>query len=229
VRSASTLHLLPTLLPEIRVGGGQIRLLFLDASTETLIKRFSETRRKNPPSSHPHGALDQAMDLGESIERERQLLGDLRNMALVIDTTHSRSHVLQQQIRQLLEVQSTQMTLVFESFAFKKGIPVHADYVFDVRMLPNPHYEPELSPLTGLDAPVANWLQAQAAVHQMLGDIEGFLKQWLPALNDNNRSYVTVALGCTGGQHRSVFMAKTLKDRLGADWPTLIRHRDIQS
>ena len=229
VRSASTLHLLPTLLPEIRAGGGQIRLLFLDASTETLIKRFSETRRKHPLSSHPQGALDQAMDLGESIERERQLLGDLRNMALVIDTTHSRSHVLQQQIRQLLEVQSTQMTLVFESFAFKKGIPVHADYVFDVRMLPNPHYEPELSALTGLDAPVANWLQAQSAVHQMLSDIEGFLKQWLPALNDNNRSYVTVALGCTGGQHRSVFIAKTLKDRLGADWPTLIRHRDIRS
>ncbi|MEY4283688.1 MAG: RNase adapter RapZ [Betaproteobacteria bacterium] len=229
VRSASTLHLLPKLLPEIRSSGCQVRLVFLDASTETLIKRFSETRRKHPLSNNRNEPLDHALDLGESIERERQLLGDLRDMALVIDTTHSRSTALQLQIRQLLEVQSTNMTLVFESFAFKKGIPVHADYVFDVRMLPNPHYEPELSPLTGLDAPVAHWLQDQPPVLKMIEDIDGFLKQWLPALNDNNRSYVTVALGCTGGQHRSVFIAKTLNEKFSANWPTLIRHRDLQA
>jgi UPF0042 nucleotide-binding protein len=229
VRSASTLHLLPKLVSEIRAGGMPTRLLFLDASTDTLIKRFSETRRRHPLSKRGKEDSDHELDLEQSIERERQLLGELRDVALVIDTTHSRTLALQMQIRQLLEVQTTSMSLVFESFAFKRGIPVHADYVFDVRMLPNPHYEPELKALTGLDAEVASWLARQADVHRMIDQIEGFLSQWLPALNDNNRSYVTVAIGCTGGQHRSVYIAKTLNDRFSTKWPTLLRHREIQS
>lgn len=229
VRSASTLHLLPKLVSEIRAGGMPTRLLFLDASTDTLIKRFSETRRRHPLSKRGKDDSDHELDLEQSIERERQLLGELRDVALVIDTTHSRTLALQMQIRQLLEVQTTSMSLVFESFAFKRGIPVHADYVFDVRMLPNPHYEPELKALTGLDAEVASWLARQADVHRMIDQIEGFLSQWLPALNDNNRSYVTVAIGCTGGQHRSVYIAKTLNDRFSTKWPTLLRHREIQS
>ena len=227
VRSATSLHLMPEQLEVLRDMGMTVKSIFLDATSDTLLRRYSETRRKHPLSGASKPQSDKA--LTETIQFERELLSQLRERAHVIDTSLLRSSQLQTYVKTLVSAPTAQLTLVFESFALKRGIPNDADFVFDVRMLPNPHYEPELSALTGLDAPVANWLQAQSAVHQMLSDIEGFLKQWLPALNDNNRSYVTVALGCTGGQHRSVFIAKTLKDRLGADWPTLIRHRDIRS
>ena len=229
VRSAASLHMVPEQLATLRGMGMAVKSLFLDATSDTLLRRYSETRRKHPLSNNRNEPLDHALDLGESIERERQLLGDLRDMALVIDTTHSRSTALQLQIRQLLEVQSTNMTLVFESFAFKKGIPVHADYVFDVRMLPNPHYESHLRPLTGRDAPVQEYLRQSADVERMLKNIEDFLQQWIPSIQKDHRSYVTVAIGCTGGQHRSVYLVETLAEQFKGRWLTLKRHRELDA
>ena len=229
VRSANSLPLVPAQLAHLRALDVNIRQLFLDATTDTLVHRYSETRRRHPLSRQEAPQVDQQRDLIDAIELERELLADLREDSHVIDTSLLRATQLQSYIKSLISAPAAQLTLMFESFAFKRGIPVHADYVFDVRMLPNPHYEPELSPLTGLDAPVAHWLQDQPPVLKMIEDIDGFLKQWLPALNDNNRSYVTVALGCTGGQHRSVFIAKTLNEKFSANWPTLIRHRDLQA
>jgi len=227
VRSASTLHTIPKLLTQIRTMGYVVKLLFLDTSTETLIKRFSETRRKHPLSAQASAPADAMLDLSQAIEQERELLGPLRDEGLIIDTTYLRNNGLQNRVKSLIEVTSSNMTLVFESFAFKRGIPVHADYVFDVRMLPNPYYELSLRPLTGLDEPVAQWLDAQPEVAQMQQDIQVFLDRWLPALDSNNRSYVTIAIGCTGGQHRSVRLAHLLQAHYAQAWTTLLRHREL--
>jgi UPF0042 nucleotide-binding protein len=202
-----------------------VRPMFLDASTGTLVRRFSETRRRHP--------LDQASGpivrraLVQTIEHERELLAGLREQAHVIDTSVLRPSQLQSTIKQLLATPEQQLTLVFQSFAFKRGIPMDADYVFDVRMLPNPHYEPGLRELTGQDAPVAAFLRQQPEVQQMQQDITTFLQRWLPALVLNHRSYVTVAVGCTGGQHRSVYLAEQLTAQFAAQWTTLCRHREL--
>jgi UPF0042 nucleotide-binding protein len=147
----------------------------------------------------------------------------------VIDTTLTRAAQLQDQIKSLVSVPGKQLTLVFESFAFKRGIPGDADYVFDVRMLPNPHYEPELKALTGRDEPVIQFLQAQKEVSQMLEQIGSFLDHWLDSLSRNHRSYVTVAIGCTGGQHRSVYLVEQLAKRFATQWSTLKRHRELDA
>jgi UPF0042 nucleotide-binding protein len=165
--------------------------------------------------------------LFDAIELERELLADLRERAHVIDTSVIRPAQLQAHVKSLLSAPSSQVTLVFESFAFKRGIPVDADYVFDVRMLPNPHYEPELRDLTGADAPVIAFLRAQDEVERMYAHIEGFLSSWLPALARDHRSYVTVALGCTGGQHRSVYLVERLAAAFSTQWTTLRRHREL--
>ncbi len=153
----------------------------------------------------------------------------LREQAHVIDTSVIRSAQLQAQVKALLSAPSSQLTLVFESFAFKRGIPVDADYVFDVRMLPNPHYEPELKALTGRDQPVIDYLVARPEVDRMLAHIQGFLDEWLPPLARDHRSYVTVALGCTGGQHRSVYLVEKLAAAFAGRWITLKRHRELES
>ena len=228
VRSANSLPMVPTQLQHLRALGVQVRLLFLDASTEVLVHRFSETRRRHPLSRHSDAALrDAQRDLIDAIELERQLLAELREQAHIIDTSLLRQVKLQTYIKSLVSAPNAQLTLMFESFAFKRGIPVHADYVFDVRMLPNPHYEAALRPLTGRDAPVAQWLAAQPAVAQMAQQIGDFLRTWLPALGQDHRSYVTVAIGCTGGQHRSVYLVEQLSQTFGQDWVTLRRHREL--
>ncbi|MFO6420822.1 RNase adapter RapZ [Hylemonella sp. W303a] len=255
VRSATSLPQLPALLNTLREQGHAIKSLFLDASTDTLVRRYSETRRKHPLSSTPAGisltgnpisgaadkknapqadkdghageATDPNRALIEAIELERELLADLRDQAQVIDTSVLRAAQLQSYIKEAIRLPGNSLTLVFESFAFKRGIPVDADYVFDVRMLPNPHYEPALKDLTGRDQPVIDYLRAQPEVDLMRQHIERFLNQWLAALLHNHRSYVTVAIGCTGGQHRSVYLVEELTQRFATRWATLKRHREI--
>ena len=227
VRSANALHLVPAQLAQLRAQDVHVRLLFLDANTDTLVHRFSETRRNHPLShSSPEGAHS-ARDLVAAIELERQLLADLREESHIIDTSLLRASKLQSYIHALVSAPSAQLTLMFESFAFKRGIPVHADFVFDVRMLPNPHYETELRPQTGRDQPVADWLKSHEQVKAMELQIAGFLEEWLPSLQNDHRSYVTVAIGCTGGQIRSVFLVESLHKRFSGEWVTLKRHREL--
>jgi UPF0042 nucleotide-binding protein len=164
-----------------------------------------------------------------AIELERKLLSDLREESHIIDTSLLRAGKLQDYVHSLVTAPSAQLTLMFESFAFKRGIPVHADFVFDVRMLPNPHYEADLKALTGRDAAVAQWLASQTPVQTMLLHISDFLGQWLPSLKNDHRSYVTVAIGCTGGQHRSVYLVEALHQRFSADWVSLKRHRELDT
>ena len=229
VRSAASLPLVPKQLAELRRHGVQIKLLFLDATTDTLVRRFSETRRMHPLTRQTAGSNmeDRKRALVEAIELERELLSDMREQAHVIDTSMIRSAQLQGYVKSLISAPASQLTLVFESFAFKRGIPVDADYVFDVRMLPNPHYESTLRALTGRDEPVAAYLRQQADVTQMLGDVQHFLDAWLGALARDHRSYVTVAIGCTGGQHRSVYLVEQLADIFASQWTTLKRHREL--
>jgi UPF0042 nucleotide-binding protein len=215
----------PAQLTELRAQGVRIKLLFLDSSTDTLVRRYSETRRLHPLSKPD--VPDQRRALIDAIEWERELLADMRDQAHVIDTSIIRASQLQGYVKTLISAPTSQLTLVFESFAFKRGIPSDADFVFDVRMLPNPHYEPELRDLTGRDAPVALFLQQQAEVSQMLQHIEQFLNHWLDALARDHRSYVTVGIGCTGGQHRSVYLVEQLCQSFAARWTTLTRHREI--
>jgi len=228
VRSAQSLPLVPAQLAHLRALDVDVRLLFLDATTEILVHRFSETRRRHPLSRKDDEPVrDQQRDLVQAIELERELLSELREESHIIDTSLLRSTKLQSYIKSLISAPATQLTLMFESFAFKRGIPVHADYVFDVRMLPNPHYEAALRPLTGRDAPVADWLATQASVEKMAEQISHFLDTWLPDLNHDHRSYVTVAIGCTGGQHRSVYLVELLTQRFAKSWITLKRHREL--
>jgi UPF0042 nucleotide-binding protein len=216
-------------LAHLRALDVDVRLLFLDATTEILVHRFSETRRRHPLSRQDGADVirDEQRDLVEAIELERELLSELREDSHIIDTSLLRSSKLQSYIKSLISAPATQLTLMFESFAFKRGIPVHADYVFDVRMLPNPHYEQALRPLTGRDAPVAEWLAEHGAVEKMANQISDFLNSWLPDLNLDHRSYVTVAIGCTGGQHRSVYLVEQLSKQFAKEWVTLKRHREI--
>lgn len=227
VRSATGLPQLPQQLQLLRAQGVQVRPLFLDASTGTLVRRFSETRRRHPLNTHSGPAGRQ--DLVQTIERERELLAELRAQAHVIDTSQLRTSQLQTTIKELLATPGEQLTLIFQSFGFKYGLPLDADYVFDVRMLPNPFYDPSLRPLTGKDAPVQDFLRQQANVQTMQTHITQFVSHWLPALQANHRSYVTVAVGCTGGQHRSVFLTEQLAAHFCTQWNTLLRHREMDA
>jgi UPF0042 nucleotide-binding protein len=233
VRSATALPQVPAQLRGLRQQGVTVRPLFLDATTDTLVRRFSETRRRHPLSSNRPGAQaselahDRQHALVDAIELERELLGDLREHAHVIDTSVIRSSQLQAHVKSLLSAPASQLTLVFESFAFKRGIPMDADYVFDVRMLPNPHYEAELRRLTGRDEAVVAFLEQHADVQRMYTQIEDFLNNWLEPMARDHRSYVTVAIGCTGGQHRSVFLVEKLARSFGERWNALRRHREL--
>lgn len=231
VRSATSLPLVPHHLDTLRSRGVHVKSLFLDSDTETLVRRYSESRRKHPLSQPDPGnrAQDARRALVEAIELERTLLATLREQAHIIDSSIIRAAQLQGYVKALISAPSGQLTLVFESFAFKRGVPTDADYVFDVRMLPNPHYEAALRALTGRDQPVADFLQAQAEVQLMLNHIAHFLESWLDALARDHRSYVTVAIGCTGGQHRSVYLVEQLSQRFSPQWVTLTRHRELDA
>ncbi len=220
VRSAGSLpHLLP-LLAELRDEGVAIQPIFLDATTGALVRRFSETRRAHPLGDR--GALV------EAIRIERELLADLRDLSTVIDTSLLRPTQLRAWVRELVKAADSRLTLLFESFAYRHGVPLDADYVFDVRVLPNPHYVRELRPLDGRDAAVAAYLEAQPEALDMLAQVEAFLRRWLPAFEADQRSYLTVAIGCTGGQHRSVWFAERLGQAFGHRSATLVRHRELE-
>ena len=230
VRSGDALPKVPEQLDELVRRGVAVRPLFLDATTDTLVRRFSETRRRHPLSRTGADAeQDQRRAVVEAIELEHELLADLRQRAHVIDTSMLRSAQLQEYVKSLLSAPLAALTLVFQSFSYKRGIPVDADYVFDVRMLPNPHYEPELRNLTGMDEPVIEYLRQHQEVQDMYADICAFLDHWLEALARNHRSYVTVAIGCTGGQHRSVYLVERLAEEFGKRWTALKRHREMDA
>ena len=188
-----------------------VRVLFLNANTETLVQRYSETRRRHPLSSTEDNRTPQVA-LIDAIEKERALLSDLAETAHNIDTSHIKAHTLRSWIQDLLKDERAGLTMLFESFGFKHGVPRDADLVFDVRCLPNPHYDPVLRPLTGNDAAVANFLREHPEVQAMGDDIRRFIETWLPKYQADRRSYLTVAIGCTGGQHRSVYLSNCLFD-----------------
>jgi UPF0042 nucleotide-binding protein len=218
-RSAA-LGALPEHIARLRSRGVDCRVLYLEATTAALLRRFSETRRRHPLAGS-------GVALQEAIERERALLADVAPLGHRIDTSELLPRVLQNWIRDLLGMGSGALTLLFESFAYRDGIPLDADWVLDARMLPNPHYEPQLRPFTGRDAPVADFLRADAAVGRWLEDVRALLARWLPEIARENRSYVTVAIGCTGGRHRSVYLVERLADSFRGDWKVLVRHRGL--
>jgi UPF0042 nucleotide-binding protein len=222
VRSGPSLLELPPLIRQLRQRAIHLRVLFLDAKTDALVKRFSETRRRHPLS-------DDTRTLPECIEAERELLAEVSAQAHHIDTSELSAHALRVWVKDFVGLSASGLTLLFQSFAFKKGIPLDADLVFDVRCLPNPHYDPLLRPMTGLDDPVIDFLLRDVNVQRMLADIGKFLEDWLPCYIRDNRSYLTVAIGCTGGRHRSVYFVETLARRFHAVVPVLIRHRELIS
>ena len=204
----------------LKGAGWTVRFLYLDAKTDTLVKRFSETRRRHPFSSD-------SRTLTEAIEHERVLLAEARELGFAFDTSDLSAAALRRWIKDFIAVDPTQLTLLFESFGFKHGVPLDADLVFDARCLPNPHYERELSPLTGRDAPVVAFLEGYPEVERMYGDIYHFVASWLPDYARDNRNYLTVAIGCTGGRHRSVYLVERLARTFGNRHQVLVRHREL--
>ena len=245
VRSAGSLPFLLPLMAQLRDEGVSVQSVFLDASTDALVRRFSETRRPHPLTQeaadrgqgHGHwkgkdrrqsdAAPSGNRALVDAIELERELLAELREVSTVVDTSQLRAPQLRAWMRDLVKASGSNLTLVFESFAFKHGVPLDADYVFDVRVLPNPHYITEMRHQNGRDADVTQYLAAQPEVLEMLGQIETFLARWLPAFVADQRSYLTVAIGCTGGQHRSVYFVEQLAKRFARLAITLVRHREL--
>ena len=213
----------PTMLAELRGSGLPVQVVFLQADEEILLKRYSETRRRHP--------LDLGnMSLREAIRHERRLLGPVVACAdLIIDTSDTNLYQLRELIRaRVHDTPDEAMSLLIESFGFKNGVPSDADFMFDVRCLPNPHWEPLLRPLTGRDAPVAEFLNRHAEVTAMVEDLRRFLQVWLPRFEASDRSYLTVAIGCTGGQHRSVFIAEALGRHFSATRRhVMVRHREL--
>jgi UPF0042 nucleotide-binding protein len=218
-RSAA-LASLPAHIEALKGRGVDCRVLYLEASTPTLLRRFSETRRKHP-------LLGTDLSLPEAIEHERSLLASVAALGQRIDTSDLQARVLQNWIRDLLGIGSGALTLLFESFAYRDGIPLDADWVLDARMLPNPHYDPQLRPFTGRDLQVIEVLGRDPAVVRWLDDVRGLLARWLPEIVRENRSSVTVAIGCTGGRHRSVYLVERLADSFRQDWSVLVRHRGL--
>lgn len=222
---SSDLQEVPRIIQELEPTQIDTTIVFLDASSPTLIKRFSESRRKHP-------LTDNSTGLREAINRERELLEPIADMAaLSLDTSTLSVHQLRDIIRhRVVDRKDDAMALMFESFGYKNGVPIDADMVFDVRSLPNPHWDPALRELNGLDQPVRDFLESQQDVEAMYSDIRQYLERWLPRFEASNRSYMTVAIGCTGGQHRSVYMAS----RLRGDFSSLFRnvqllHRELHS
>jgi RNase adapter protein RapZ len=220
VRSGNSVLLLPQYIEKLKQQDVDVHLLFLDAKNETLVKRFSETRRLHPLS-------DGVKTLPESVALERELLAEIANIGHHIDTSDLNANALRAWIKQFITLDRARLTLLFESFAFKNGLPLDADFVFDVRCLPNPHYDPVLRPFSGCDQPVVDFLDAMPQVQKMYTDICGFIDTWLPSFVADNRSYLTVAVGCTGGQHRSVYLAEKLAQHFRSQQQVLLRHREL--
>jgi len=220
VRSANSVQRLPPLLQQIKEQGVEAHVLFLDAKDDSLVKRFSETRRLHPLNNG-------ARTLPECVRHERELLAEISNIGHHIDTTKLDANALRTWIKQFIKVDRARLTLLFQSFGFKHGIPLDADLVFDARCLPNPHYSPELRPLTGRDMAVIEFLENASDAQDMFFDIRDFVERWLPNFVADNRSYLTVAIGCTGGQHRSVYLSEKLARHFEQQQQVLVRHREL--
>lgn len=218
-RSAA-LASLPDTIARLRGRGVDCRVIFLEANSQALLRRFSETRRRHP-------LTNLGMTLVEAIEKERSLLQHIADLGHRIDTSDLQPKVLQNWIRDLLGLGGGTLTLLFESFAFRDGIPLDADWVIDSRMLPNPHYDPALRPHTGRDAPVIEYLDRQDSAQRLLDDVRSFLARWLPEIARESRSYLTIAVGCTGGRHRSVYLVERLAESFRSNWRVLVRHRGL--
>ncbi len=220
VRSGSGIGDLPKTIDQLTAQNIDPRVLFLEANTETIVKRFSEARR-------PHPLADDKRTLQECIAWERNILSTVAERAHHIDTSDLGPNALRAWVREFIDLDETKLTLFFQSFGFKNGIPRDADFVFDVRPLPNPYYDPKLRPLTGKDQAVIAFLESIPDVQEMLNDIERFLTRWLPDFVRDNRRSLTVAIGCTGGQHRSVYFAEQLVARFGKTQQVQVRHRGL--
>jgi UPF0042 nucleotide-binding protein len=219
-RSAA-IETLPAYIELLKSQNVDTRVLYLESNVETLVKRFSETRRKHPLSKD-------TTTLAESIAFERDLLGNLGSLGHVIDTSNLSANTLRGWVKDVVSSEHAGLTLLFTSFGFKHGIPLDADFVFDVRCLPNPHYDPNLRELTGKDAQIKAYLEVHDSVQEMLSDIRAYVEKWLPCFVMDNRGYLTVAIGCTGGQHRSVYMVEQLSQYFQSQQKVLTRHRELK-
>ncbi len=219
-RSSATIGALPGVVDDLQRERHDVRLVFLDASDASLVRRFSETRR-------PHPLAGEGRTIEEAIAEERALLAPIAQMGHRVDTSSLTPVQLRGWVQDLLVLDPARITVCVESFGFKGGVPLNADFVFDVRFLPNPHYDPDLRPLTGRDAPVAAFLERETEAGLLLEDIVRFAHRWLPKFSLDRRSALTIAIGCTGGRHRSVYLAEALADRLRAQHPVIVRHRDL--
>jgi len=217
------LESIPVWLDQLAASGLPNQLLFLTADIKSIIKRFSETRRRHPLTLNQHA-------LPEAIECEQKLLNSLRMRAdWVIDTSDINIHQLRRQVWKCVGSEDQSMTVVLESFAFKRGVPQDVDFLFDARHLPNPYWVDELRNLTGLDPPVRQWLERDPSVGNFLADILGLLQRWLPESCKGQRSYVTIGIGCTGGRHRSVYLADRLAASLRQQFdPVVLHHCEIE-
>lgn len=216
---------IPEILQSVESNSVSVSVLYLDARDADVIRRYSETRRKHPLSSD-------SVNLRKAITLEKDLLAPIADIAdKHIDTSGLTLHQLRDLIKNIVVPnQLNHMAILFESFGFKRGVPVDADYVFDVRCLPNPHWKQELRPLTGNDQPVISFLESQVEVARMLSDIITFLSRWIPLFQANNRSYLTIAIGCTGGQHRSVYLANRLNEHFAAQYPSVqVVHKELST
>jgi UPF0042 nucleotide-binding protein len=225
MRTGASMTAVPAQLKALEAAGNEVRFIFLDGRDDVLIQRFSETRRRHP-------LADENTTLAEAISNERAALETLSNLGHRIDTSDLRPNALRNFVKDFAglapaQTRQNQINLLFESFGFKHGLPLDADLVFDVRCVPNPYYDPALRPLTGQDAPVIAFLEAQPDVLKMREDIRRFVADWLPSYVHDNRSYLTVAIGCTGGQHRSVYIADWLGSKFADQAQVLVRHRTL--
>jgi len=221
-RSADSLGKLPEIVEKERARGNDVRVIFLDAYDESLAKRFHETRR-------PHPLAREGQSLAEAIAEERRLLSWLAEIGQRIDTSALTPSQLRGWIQDLVVTDRTRFTLCFLSFGFKGGVPLDADFVFDARcVLPNPHYDPRLRPQTGHDPEVIAFLERETQAGILIEDIQRFLQRWLPRFVLDQRASLTVAIGCTGGRHRSVYIAEQLAERFATEHQVVLRHRDLK-
>ena len=219
-----SLEKFPDILKKLENAAIERQIIYLDALGPSLVKRFSETRRKHPLTTKD-------IDLRQAIDMEARMMGSVADLAnLIIDTTHLGAKQLSDQIKErIIQREDSSISLVFRSFGFKHGVPVDADFVFDLRCLPNPHWEPKLRPLTGLNQEVEKYLGDQPMVIEMFDELSGLLKRWIPRFEANERIYMTIGIGCTGGQHRSVYMAEKLARHFKEQFENvLVRHRELE-
>lgn len=229
-RMGGLLRSLPSYIDTLRNLGHDVRLLFLDADDDIIIVRYSESRRRHPAQAQLGGNAN----LSECVRFEREALSGIESLGDRIDTSALQSNALRLWIRETVNAKPSRVTLILESFGYKKRTPTDADLVFDARCLPNPYYDRQLRPLTGQDPAIAAYFSERPLVNEFIGDLETFVRKWLPRYQMEQRSYLTVAIGCTGGQHRSVYVAEQLGQRFRDNPPdtvevTLLRHRVIQA